>query len=115
MNRIPIKEWASGLVEVERCADAIQRERFRVPYPIRSYCLGLARGRGAISQLLYWLFPCLHPELQDQAVAAMSIRVDRSESGKAQLRLSVDTLSERELSEQNRREIREAKRALGFS
>ena len=61
MNRIPLETWAWGVAEAERRDAEIRRLAFRVPYPVRSYSLGLASVREDVVKLCYWLFPCLSP------------------------------------------------------
>ncbi len=88
----------------------IRKLPFQVPYPIGSYCLGLAWVREDVVKLLFWLFPCVNPETQNQAVAGLSIKGDLGGKSSAGLHLTLDVLAESELSPQNLREIREATR-----
>ena len=109
-NCIPLEAWAWGVVEAERRDAVIRKLPFQAPYPIRSYCLGLAWVREDVVKLLFWLFPCVNPETQDQAVAGLSIKGPLGGKANAGLQLTVDALAESELSPQNLREIREATR-----
>ena len=75
------------------------------PYPARSHCLGAADMDASELRLSLLLFPVLWPVSQNQAVAQAVFRIDR---GSGEIRGWVDALRPQELSDENRREIREA-------
>ena len=75
------------------------------PYPARSFCLGAADADASELRLSFLLFPVVWPVSQNQAVAQAVFRIDRITG---EIRGWVDALRSQELSEENRREIREA-------
>lgn len=75
------------------------------PYPARSHCLGAADADASEVRLSFLLFPVVWPVSQNQAVAQAVFRIDRVTG---EVRGWVDPLRPQELSEENRREIREA-------
>jgi len=75
------------------------------PYPARSHCLGAADCDAAELRLSFLLFPVLWPVSQNQAVAQAVFHIERTTGN---IRGWVDALRPPELSEENRREIREA-------
>jgi hypothetical protein len=75
------------------------------PYPARSYCLGAADADASELRLSFLLFPVVWPVSQNQAVAQAVFRIDRITG---EIRGWVDALRSQELSDENRREIREA-------
>jgi len=75
------------------------------PYPARSYCLGAADVDASELRLSFLLFPVVWPVSQNQAVAQAVFRVDGLTGT---IHGWVDALRSQELSEENRREIREA-------
>ena len=75
------------------------------PYPARSYCLGAADADASELRLSFLLFPVVWPVSQNQAVAQAVFRIDRITG---EIRGWVDALRPQELSDENRREIREA-------
>lgn len=75
------------------------------PYPARSYCLGAADCDASELRLSFLLFPVVWPVSQNQAVAQAVFRIDRITG---EIRGWVDALRPQELSDENRREIREA-------
>jgi hypothetical protein len=75
------------------------------PYPVRSYCLGAADADASELRLSFLLFPVVWPVSQNQAVAQAVFRIDRTTG---EVRGWVDALRPKELSDENRREIREA-------
>jgi len=75
------------------------------PYPARSYCLGAADADASELRLSFLLFPVVWPASQNQAVAQAVFRIDRVTG---EIRGWVDALRPQELSDENRREIREA-------
>ena len=75
------------------------------PYPARSYCVGAADADASELRLSFLLFPVVWPVSQNQAVAQAVFRIDRMTG---EIRGWVDALRPQELSDENRREIREA-------
>ncbi len=75
------------------------------PYPARSQCLGAAAADAAELRLSFFLFPGVWPVSQNQAVAQAVLRIDRLTGT---IHGWVDALRPQELSEEHRREIREA-------
>jgi hypothetical protein len=102
-------EQSRARQEAERSAE-LYESRVRAviiasPYPARSHCLGAADADASALRLSFLLFPVLWPVSQNQAVAQAVFRIDRI-SGT--IHGWVDALRPQELSDENRREIREA-------
>lgn len=75
------------------------------PYPARSSCLGAAETEGPRARVRFLLFPLPWPVTQSQAVAQAVFEIDRA---RGEIRGWVDALRESELTDNNRREIRES-------
>ncbi len=99
------RSWqaAEQLSEDQRAA--INSATIWSPYPARSSCLGAADITGSLCHLRFLLFPVLWPVSQNQAVAQAVFEVDRD---RGEVRGWVDALRLQELTDDNRRAIREA-------
>ena len=116
--------WEAGLREIERHQDLIRRRKIWSPWPILSYCIGEVEApipedrmsplERAIRQSVmesnkselkkvtvrFFLFPCLQPESQSQSVAQIICEVLVG-ADPVRVRMWVDALGEKELTEEN--------------
>jgi hypothetical protein len=124
--------WEAALSEMGR-HQGIKTARIWSPWPILSYCVGEADApipeekmsplERAIRQIpgdkleiakatvRFFLFPCIQPEYQDQAVAQLVCELPIGASFSA-VRMWVDALREEELTEENISDINSAAKAI---
>ena len=115
MNKISLEAWGRGVAEAIRHKKTILKIQIGSPYPLRSYCLGLANYTGAAVYLFYWLFPCLAPAEQAQAVAVLVVKTELGAADGEFDDVRLDVLTEEDLSGENASEIKEAAAAIGDS
>lgn len=108
MNRIPEHMWNRGIAEESRRRDLILDLPFDCEHPLLGYCLGVPKVMGDVVELWYWLFPCTAPREQDQAVAALIVGAKLGGWKDSFTRVKCEHLLEDELSDVNRKEIKEA-------
>ncbi|MBA4313155.1 MAG: hypothetical protein C0417_11060 [Chlorobiaceae bacterium] len=122
--------WYQAEKEMNKHWDLLSSIPIWCPYPVQAYCVGaaqapslvdaLSRSGGVISSLLqdsideylkvhvrYFLFPLAEPMYQDQAVGQL-ICETLPDSERGEVRAWVDALHPNELSETNRRDIKNA-------
>lgn len=120
LHRAELPDWPPAVIRMDPERSRLRHEAERdaapyaarvgaatigAPYPARAYCLGAADGDAAELRLSFLLFPIVWPVSQNQAVAQAVFRIDRITG---EVRGWVDALRPQELSDENRREIREA-------
>ena len=120
LHRAQLPDWPPAVIRTDqersRLREAVEHDAapyaarvhavtIGAPYPARSYCLGAADADASELRLSFLLFPVVWPVSQNQAVAQAVFRIDRLTG---EIRGWVDALRPQELSDENRREIREA-------
>ncbi len=99
--------WDKADEEAQRHKKTILSLRIWSPYPILSYCLGDAIIHGERLQLCYFLFPSESPRKLTHAVAQVIFEIPLDTSSGHIERCWMDTLREHELSEDNKKHIRQ--------
>ena len=120
LHRAQLPDWPPAVIRADAERSRLRQEAehaagpyearvneatIAAPYPARSYCLGTADADASELRLSFLLFPVVWPVSQNQAVAQAIFRIDRITGD---VRGWVDALRSQELSDENRREIREA-------
>jgi hypothetical protein len=99
--------WDKAKKEAQRHKNTILSLRIWSPYPILSYCLGDAIIHGERLQLCYFLFPTTFPRKLTHVVAQVIFEIPLDTASGHIERCWMDTLREHELSEDNKKHIRQ--------
>ena len=99
--------WDKAEKEAQRHKNNLLSLRIWSPYPILSYCLGEVEIRQTRLQLCFLLFPTTVPKKLTHAVTQIIFEIPLDEASGSIERCWMDTLKEYELSEENKRHIRQ--------
>ncbi len=99
------RAWEEAEHAAEQHRRTIASATIMSPYPARSTCLGAAEADETTVRLHFLLFPGVWPVSQNQAVAQAIFEIDRTGGA---IHGWVDALRDSELTDDNRREIRES-------